>query len=318
MRAMRLHELNTRLRLDDIPMPQPGPGQLRLRIEACGLNFADTLKVKGRYQEKLPLPHALGIEVCGVVDALGEGVEGPALGTRVAALVDEGLADYALADPRLCLPLPEGMSPEIAAAFQVAYGTSHIALDPCARLQPGEHLLVTGAAGGVGLTAVEIGALMGAEVIACARGPERLETARAAGAHHLIDSETQDIRETCLALGGVDVVYDAVGGDQWKAAFRACRFGARMLPIGFASGDIPQIPANILMVKNLTAIGVYWGAWKTHRPEALRDSLATLFGWWAEGRLKPHVSNVLTLEQAEQGLDLLRDRQATGKVIITP
>ena len=316
MRAMRLHALNERLRLDEIETPTPGPGQVRLRVEACGLNFADTLHVKGRYQEKKTLPSALGGEVCGIVDALGEGVTHLAPGERVAAMVEEGLAEFALADARLCTPVPEGMSPEAAASFQVAYGTSHVALDHLARMQPGERLLVTGAAGGVGLTAVEIGKLMGAEVIACARGAERLEIARQAGADHLLDSQTQDIREVCLGLGGLDVVYDAVGGEQWTAAFRACRFGARLLPIGFASGEVPQIPANHLLVKNLTAIGFWVGAYKTHAPQVLSGSLAQLFAWWREGKLNPHVSNVLPLEEAEAGLDLLRTRAATGKVVV--
>lgn len=317
MRAMRLHALNELLRLDEIPAPEPGPGEVRLRVEACGLNFADTLHVKGRYQEKKTLPSALGGEVCGLVEALGEGVEGLAPGDRVAALVAEGLAEQTLADARLCTPVPEGMRAQDAASFQVAYGTSHVALDHLARMRPGERLLVTGAAGGVGLSAVEIGKLMGAEVIACARGPARLEIAKAAGADHLLDSETQDIREVCLGLGGLDVVYDAVGGEQWTAAFRSCRFGARLLPIGFASGEVPQIPANHLLVKNLTAIGFWVGAYKTHAPEVLSGSLAQLFAWWREGKLKPHVSHLLPLEEAEAGLDLLRSRKATGKVVVT-
>lgn len=316
MRAMRLHALNERLRMDEIPTPEPGPGEVRLRVEACGLNFADTLHVKGRYQEKKTLPAALGGEVCGVVEALGAGVGDLEVGTRVSAMVSEGLAEACLADARLCVPVPEGMSPEIAAAFQVAYATTHVALDHLARLRPGERLLVTGAAGGVGLTAVEIGKLMGAEVIAAARGAGKLEVARAAGADHLVDPEETDLREFCLGLGGLDVVYDAVGGEQWTAAFRSSRFGARLLPIGFASGDVPQIPANHLLVKNLTVIGFWLGAYRTHAPQVLAASLAALFGWWREGRLAPLVSDVLALEEAEAGLDLLRERKARGKVVV--
>ncbi|MEL6198357.1 MAG: alcohol dehydrogenase catalytic domain-containing protein, partial [Pseudomonadota bacterium] len=189
MRAMRLHEISGDLTLDEIEPPRPGPGEVLVEVAACGVNFADTLMVKGAYQEKPALPFAPGIEVAGRIAALGEGVEGPAIGTRVAALPGAGgFAEAVCAPAATCVALPDGMPFEDAAALQVAYGTSHVALDHRARLKPGERLLVLGAAGGVGLTAVEIGALMGAEVIAVARGPERLAKAAEKGAHHLIDS----------------------------------------------------------------------------------------------------------------------------------
>ena len=319
MRAMQVHELGQPLQADDIPVPEPGPGQLRLRVHACGVNFADTLIVKGRYQEKPELPFAPGLEICGTVEALGEGAEGPAPGTRVAATCGTGgLAEYALAPARACVPVPASMSDTQAAAFQVAYGTSHLALAHRARLHPGERLLVLGAAGGVGLTAVEIGRLMGAEVIAIARGADRLAAARQAGARHLIDSETQDIRETVLALGGADVVYDPVGGEPWKAALRAANPEARLIPIGFASGEIPQIPANILLVKNLTVIGLYWGAYWRFKPEVLADSFRILVGWFEAGKISPHISHVVPLEEANEALALLEERRATGKVVVTP
>lgn len=317
MRAMRLHALDAPLVMDEIPAPEPGPGEVRLRVEACGVNFADTLMVQGRYQETPEPPFAPGLEMCGIVEAVGEGVS-LALGARVAASGIGGFAEAAVVPAAACAPVPEGMSPEVAAAFQVAYGTSHLALDHRAGLKAGERLLVTGAAGGVGLTAVEIGKLMGAEVVACARGAERLEVARRAGADHLIDAEAEDIRERCLALGGLDVVYDAVGGEQWTAALRACRPEARLLPIGFASGEVPQIPANILLVKNLTVIGLYCGAYRKFNPQALQESLSQLMRWWEAGRLAPHVSHVLPLEEANEALRLLRDREATGKVVIRP
>jgi NADPH2:quinone reductase len=317
MRAMRLHALDAPLVMDEIPAPEPGPGEVRLRVEACGVNFADTLMVQGRYQETPEPPFAPGLEMCGIVEAVGEGVS-LAPGARVAAAGIGGFAEAAVVPAAACAPAPEGMSPEVAAAFQVAYGTSHLALDHRAGLKAGERLLVTGAAGGVGLTAVEIGKLMGAEVVACARGAERLEVARRAGADHLIDAEAEDIRERCLALGGLDVVYGAVGGEQWTAALRACRPEARLLPIGFASGEVPQIPANILLVKNLTVIGLYWGAYRKFNPQALQESLSQLMRWWEAGRLAPHVSHVLPLEEANEALRLLRDREATGKVVIRP
>ncbi len=317
MRAMRVHELGGGLILDEVGMPEPGPGQVLLKVRACGVNFADTLIVRGRYQEKPPLPFAPGMEVCGTVEALGEGVMAPARGTRVAASCGQGgFADHALASAAACVAVPDTMTDIQAAAFQVAYGTSHLALDYKARLQPGERLLVLGAAGGVGLTAVEIGKLMGAEVIAVARGAGRLAQAKAAGADHLIDSESQDIREAVLALGGADVVYDPVGGEQWKAAMRAANPEARLIPIGFASGEVPQIPANILLVKNLTVIGLYWGAYSRFRPEVLAGSFRTLIGWFEQGKIHPHVSNVVPLVEASRALELLESRQATGKVVV--
>ncbi|MDH3666951.1 MAG: NADPH:quinone oxidoreductase family protein [Paracoccaceae bacterium] len=318
MRAMRVHELGEPLVLDEVERPEPGPGQALIRVHACGVNFADTLIVKGRYQEKPHLPFAPGMEVCGTIEALGEGADGPEPGTRVAANCGAGgFADYTLAPAASCAPVPDAMSDTQAAAFQVAYGTSHVALDYKARLRTGERLLVLGAAGGVGLTAVEIGKLMGAEVIAVARGRERLVQAKAMGADHLIDSETQDIREEVKALGGADVVYDPVGGDQWKAALRAANPEARLIPIGFASGDVPQIPANILLVKNLTVIGLYWGAYARFKPEVLAESFHTLTEWFVQGRIRPHISHELPLERANEALALLEDRQATGKVVIT-
>lgn len=317
MRAMQVHEIGTGLILTDAAMPDPTPGQVRIKVHACGVNFADTLMVVGKYQEKPPLPFAPGIEVCGTVETLGEGVSEPAVGTRVAVTCGYGgLAEFVCAPAVACVPLPDSVSDAEGAALQVAYGTSHVALDYRAKLRPGETLLVTGAAGGVGLTAVEIGALMGANVIAVARGEERLERARKMGASHLLDSDTADIRHEVKALGGADVVYDPVGGDQWEAAIRAAKPEARLIPIGFASGSVPQIPANILLVKNLTVIGLYWGAYFRLRPNVMADSLAQLLRWHAEGKIKPHISNEVPLAEANEALRLLRSREATGKVVV--
>lgn len=319
MRAFQVLSQGQAAALTDCPTPEPGAGEIRVKIEACGLNFADLLMEEGKYQDTPQAPFVLGMEVAGVVDALGPGVAGPAAGTRVAVFGGQGgLAEYGCFPADRAVPLPDAMSAEDAAAFQIAYGTSHLALDHRARMQPGETLLVLGAAGGVGLTAVEIGKLMGATVIACARGQDKLEIARQTGADHLIDAKTEDIRDRVKALGGADVVYDPVGGEQWQAAFRACNPEARLLPIGFASGDVPQIPANHLLVKNLSVLGVYWGGYLKFRPEAVTGSLRTLLGWYQDGRLKPHVSHVLPLERAREGLELLRSRKSTGKVVITP
>ena len=318
MRAYHKPAPDTDARVMQIAMPEPAPGQIRIRIAACGLNFADLLMLKGQYQETPATPFTLGMEVAGTVEALGEGVTAPAIGTRVAVFGGHGgLAEYGCFDAIRCVPIPDTMGMTDAAAFLIAYGTSHLALDHRARLQPGENLLVLGAAGGVGLTAVEVGKLMGATVIACARGADKLAAARAAGADHLIDAATDDIRTVVKSLGGADVVYDPVGGDQWQAAFRACNPEARLLPIGFASGDVPQIPANHLLVKNLSVLGVYWGGYMRFNPRALTDSLRTLLGWYEQGRIKPHVSHVLPLDRVDEGLELLRSRASTGKVVIT-
>lgn len=317
MRAYRMEHPGEPARLCDLPIPEPGPGQIRLEIRACGLNFADLLMQKGTYQDTPDTPFTLGMEVAGVVEAVGDGVSAPTVGDRVAVYTGQGgLAEYGVFDAVRAVQLPDEMPFDHAAAFQIAYGTSHMALDHRAQLKPGETLLVTGAAGGVGLTAVEIGKLMGARVIAQARGADKLEVARAAGADHLIDA-SEDLRARVLELGGADVVYDAVGGDTFKAAFRACNPEARLLPIGFAGGEVPQIPANHLLVKNLTVIGFYIGGYLRFRPGAVADSLRTLLDWYRQGRLKPHVSHLLPLERVEEGMTLLRERRATGKVVIT-
>ncbi|WP_050927597.1 NADPH:quinone oxidoreductase family protein [Aestuariivita boseongensis] len=305
--------------LTDIAVPEPGQHQVRISIRACGLNFADLLMQSGTYQDTPEAPFTLGMEVSGEVNAVGESVSHLKVGDRVAVFGGAGgLAEQGVYDAARVVKLPDAMSFEHAAAFQIAYGTSHVALDYRARLQPGETLLVLGAAGGVGLTAVEIGKLMGATVIAVARGADKLEVARKAGADHVIDAETDDLRGAIKALGGADVVYDPVGGDAFKAAFRACNPEARLIVIGFASGDIPTIPANHLLVKNLSIEGFYWGGYMAFKPNVIIDSLKTLTGWYLEGKLHPHISHTLPLSEVEQGMELLRARKSTGKVIITP
>ena len=317
MRAMQVTAYDQPLELRDLEMPTPGAGQVIIQVATCGLNFGDLLLIKGTYQEKPPLPFTLGMEMAGTVTALGEGVENLKVGQRIAAYTGfDGLAEYAAVAAEICVPIPDVMNFVDAAAFLIAYGTSHVALDYKAHLRPGERLLVLGASGGVGLTAVELGKLMGAEVIACARGPEKLQVCKAAGADHLIDSEADDIRSAVKELGGADVVYDPIGGDQFKAAMRACNAEARLLPLGFASGEVPQIPANILLVKNLTVLGLYWGGYARLKPSVLTDSFRVLFDWYAQGKLKPHVSHRLPLSQANEALDLLRTRKATGKVVV--
>jgi NADPH2:quinone reductase len=274
---------------------------------------------RGEYQEKPPLPITLGMEVAGTVTQTGPGVTGLRVGDRVAAVPGSGgLAEQCCVQAARCVLLPDTMTDVDAAAFQIAYGTSHLALTRRAQLQPGERLLVLGAAGGVGLTAVELGARMGARVIACARGAQKLAIATAAGAHEVIDSDTPDLKAVLKAMGGVDVVYDAVGDPLFSAALRACKPGARLLVIGFAAGKVPQIPANYLLVKNLTVHGLYWGGYLGFAPEILTASLTELFQWHAQGDLHPHVSHVLSLDRAAEGMEMLRNRTSTGKVVIVP
>lgn len=318
MRAYQIEAFGAPAALRDLPRPDPGPGEVRLRIAACGLNFADLLMLQGKYQERPATPFTLGMELAGTVDAVGDGVDSLAPGARVAVFAGQGgLADYGCFAADRCLPIPDSMGFDQAAAFQIAYGTSHVALDHRARLRPGETLLVLGAAGGVGLTAVELGKRMGARVIASARGSAKLKVARAAGADHLIDSDDGDLRDRLKALGGVDVVYDAVGGPAFLDALRATRPEGRLLTIGYASGEVPQIPANLLLVKNLSVIGLYWGGYLGFRPDVLTGSLATLMRWFEDGGLHPHISHTLPLERVDEALALLRDRKSTGKIVVT-
>ncbi|MCA3449066.1 MAG: NADPH:quinone oxidoreductase family protein [Rhodobacter sp.] len=318
MRALQFSRFGFPPGLRTVPVPDPGPGEVLVRTAACGLNFADLLMAEGRYQDTPPLPFTLGMEVAGTVEACGPGVSGFAPGARVAAVPGSGgLADLVSVPAARCVAIPDGMSFVQAASFQIAYGTSHLALDHRARLQPGETLLVLGAAGGVGLTAVEIGKHMGARVIASARGQTRLAIAQQAGADVLIDSDTADLRDRLRAEGGVDVVFDTVGGPAFLQALRATRPEGRLLCIGFAGGDVPQIPANLLLVKNLSVIGLYWGGYLAFRPEVLTASMSRLFGWFGDGCLRPHISDVLPLDRAAEGLDLLRGRKSTGKVVVT-
>ncbi len=319
MRAFQVSDFSARPKIEEIIPPKPASGEVLLQIQACGLNFADLLMAKGTYQDTPRPPFTLGMEVCGTVIAQGPGVSDPAIGTRVAVFGGQGgLAEQGIFPADLCRAVPDAMPAPVAAGFQVAYGTSHLALTRRANLQAGETLLVLGAAGGVGLTAVEIGKALGATVIAVARGAEKLQIAKAAGADHLIDSTSADIKTAVKALGGADVVYDPVGGDGFKAALGACNREARVLTIGFASGDVPQIAANIILVKNITVIGFYWGGYLKFQPKALTESLAELMQMYDDGRLKPHVSHTLPLDQAQDALDLLSSRKATGKVVVTP
>ncbi|MEF3046338.1 NADPH:quinone oxidoreductase family protein [Pseudotabrizicola sp. L79] len=317
MRRWLIENFNDAPRLTTCDIATPKAGEALVRVHACALNFADLLMAQGKYQETPPTPFVPGLELSGVVTALGPDTAGPAIGTRVACYAGQGgLADYACLPADRLLPLPDVMPFDDAAAFLVAYGTSHLALSHKARLAPGETLLVSGAAGGVGLTAVELGKRMGARVVATARGPAKLDIAMQAGADSVIDSDAPDLKQQLRDLGGIDVAYDAVGGSAFDTALRAMRPGGRMLVIGFASGSVPQIPANHLLVKNVDVMGFWWGGYLHFAPRLLTDSLATLFDWYQAGGLRPHISARLPLESLPEGLEMLRSRKATGKVVI--
>ena len=307
--------------VNDVAPPSPGAGQVRLAVAAAGLNFADTLMIAGRYQEKPPFPFSPGLEVAGTVLETGPGVEGIRVGQRVMAVLDHGgFAEETLARVEDVFPIPESMDFATAASFPIAYGTSHIALWERAGLKAGEILLVHGAAGGVGLTAVVIGKALGATVIASANGADRLEVPAAHGADWLIDTKSEDVRDRVREITGgrgVDVVYDPVGGEIFDKSLRSVAWGARLLAIGFASGTTPQIPANLLLVKNCSVVGLYWGSYRRHAPNLVAESFRQLFAWFEEGRLKPLVSQTFPLEQAAEALQLLADRRATGKLVLT-
>jgi NADPH2:quinone reductase len=310
-----------KLVVEDVASSAIRDGAVRIAVQAAGINFADLLLISGQYQEKPAFPFTPGMEASGTVTEVGAGVTALRAGDRVMALTGTGAyAEEIVVDANRVYKIPDKMDFISAAGFPVTYGTSHGSFDWRAHLKPGEWLLVFGAAGGVGLTAVEIGKAMGATVIACANGPEKLEIARQHGADYLIDYSREDIRERVRAITGnrgADVVYDPVGGDAFDASLRAIAWGGRVIIVGFASGRIPQAPANILLVKNIDVIGFYWGSYQSRRPELLRDSYAKLMRWYEEGKLKPHVSHHFDLKDVAPAMELLRQRKSTGKVVLT-
>lgn len=323
MQAIVCHELTgpAALRLDEIAEPRPGPGQVRIRVKACGVNFADSLITRGQYQKQPQPPFSPGFEVSGEVAELGAGMQGIALGDRVIAITPHGgYAEQVVAEVKHCVAMPAAMSWAHGAAFPVVFGTSHVALWHRARLRAGETLVVHGASGGVGLTAVAIGKQLGATVIATASSAEKLEVARTNGAEHLIDSSHEDVRARIKELTGgrgADVVYDPVGGELFTASLRSIAFEGRILVIGFAGGSVPQIPANHLLVKNVDVIGVNWPAYAELNPRVMTASFETLMQWVVDGAITPHVSATYPLGRAVEALNQVVGRRSTGKVVIT-
>jgi NADPH:quinone reductase len=309
------------LKVEDVPAPKPAAGEILIEVKATSVNYADALLVAGRYQTKPPLPFSPGLETAGVVAACGEGVTRFAPGDRVMAVLPYGgLAELAIAPEAESFAIPAGMSFEEAGAFPIAYISSHVAIRWQGRLEPGETLLVLGAAGGVGLTAVEIGKAMGARVIAGASTAEKLAVARERGADEGVNYVTENLTERVMALTdgkGADVCFDPIGGDLFDAALSALGWGGRILLVGFVGG-VQQIPANRLLVKHRAALGSSLRYFRWHAPDKLRRSVEELLRWYGEGKLRPLVSHRLPLARTIEAIRLLTDRKAYGKIVVVP
>lgn len=304
----------------DVPAPVVGAGQVKIRVRAAGVNFPDVLLVQGLYQLKPPLPFSPGLEIAGEIIEVGAGVESSRLGARVMAILPYGgFAEEVVVPVSAPLPLSDSMPDEVGAGFSLVYGTAHIALVQRGRLQAGETLLALGAAGGVGLAAVELGALLGARVIAAASTDEKLALAQQYGATELINYSVDNLRNRIIDLTdgrGANVIFDPVGGDLFDQAVRHIAWEGRYLVIGFASGRIPALPANIALLKNASLVGVYWGAYWQHDVAVARESIAQLQAWHADNRLRPHIQQIFPLEEADQALRMLMERRAQGKIVL--
>lgn len=309
------------LELDEVDDPVAGPGQVLIDVAACAINFPDVLIIKGEYQFKPTMPFSPGAEVAGVVSEVGSGVEIVKVGDNVIASPGfGGLAEKVAVKADACIPVPDGIDLVHASAFMYAYGTSQHALVDRAAIQPGESLVVLGAAGGVGLAAVELGALLGAKVIAAASTDEKLELCRQYGASETINYADEDLKQRIRDLtggSGADVIYDAVGGSFSESALRAIAWQGRFLVVGFAAGEIPKIPLNLLLLKGCEAVGVFWGSFVAREPERNQANVEQLMTWWREGRLRPHVSETFPLERAGEAIRHIADRKALGKIVVT-
>jgi len=309
------------LELVDLPDPLPGPGEVVVKIEAAGLNFFDTLIIAGKYQVKPALPFSPAAEFAGVVETVGAGVTAVAPGDRVVGYAGYGAARERLACPASKLAkLPAGLDADRAAGLTITYGTSYYALKDRAGLKPGETLVVLGASGGVGLAAVELGHAMGARVIACASSDDKLAFARRHGADETVNYAAEDLREALrrIAPDGVDVVYDPVGGAYAEASLRAIAWAGRFLVVGFAAGEIPKLPLNLVLLKGCDVRGVFWGAWIARHPDGHRANMTQLLAWCAEGKLSSHVHAVYPLAQSAAALKDIAARKVMGKVLLRP
>jgi NADPH:quinone reductase len=310
------------LELADIPEPQPRPGEAVVRIMAAALNFFDTLIIAGKYQHKPPFPFSPAAEFSGVVESIGPGVTTVAPGDRVMANTGWGAAREAVAVPaELLVKLPDDLDFDRAAGLTVTYGTTLYALRVRAELQAGETLVVLGASGGTGLATIEIGKIMGARVIACASSDEKLDFARAHGADETVDYAGEDLRAALKKLGGergIDVVYDPVGGPYAEPALRSLGWEGRYLVVGFAAGEIPKIPLNLVLLKSCDIRGVLWGAWVRREPQAQLALMSEIVRWCAQGKLSAHVHAVYPLAETAKALQAIADRKVMGKIVLHP
>ncbi|MEO0575644.1 MAG: NADPH:quinone oxidoreductase family protein [Pseudomonadota bacterium] len=306
--------------VEDVASPQPGDKEVKLRLRACGVNFPDVLMVAGKYQMQPPMPFSPGAEMAGDVIEVGSAVKGIDVGMRMLCMVGfGGMAEEIVVPAKALVPIPDGMDYKTAAAVMLTYGTSYHALKQRAQLQPGETLLVLGAAGGVGLAACELGAKMGATVIAAASTTDKLELAKAHGATQTINYTEVDLKTTIKEMTGgkgVDVIYDPVGGEMFDACLRSLAWRGRLLVIGFASGEIPKAPANLPLLKGSSIVGVFWGSFTQHEPQAHMENMAELVAGFADGSLQPHIGHVFSLDDAAAAMNVLASRQAMGKVVI--
>lgn len=304
----------------NLPPPTPAQGEVVVAVHAAGVNFPDTLIIENRYQLQPALPFSPGSEVAGTVARVGQDVTGFAPGDRVLALCGwGGYAEEVAVKAGALVRLPDDVPMDAAAVLAATYGTTWYALKDRAALQPGETLLVLGAAGGTGAAAIQLGKLMGARVIACASSPQKLALCRELGADDVVDYQAQDLRQALKALTngrGVDVAYDPVGGSLTEAALRSMAWGGRLLVIGFASGTIPQPPLNLALLKGCAILGVFYGAFMEREPQRNAALLQELLAWVGQGRLRPAITDRLPLEQAALALRRLTDRQALGKTVL--
>ena len=306
--------------LEETASPEPKKNEILLDVHAAGVNFPDTLIIEGKYQFKPPFPFSPGGECSGIVAAVGEKISHIKPGDRVMALTGWGSFAEQVAVPGYSvMQIPKGMDFNTAAAFGMTYGTSMHALKDRGHLQAGETLLVLGASGGVGLAAVEIGKAMGARVIAAASSAEKLAVAKAAGADELINYSESSLKDEVKRLTGgmgADVIYDPVGGDLFDQAIRSIAWNGRLLVVGFASGRIPELPVNLTLLKGAAVVGVFWGSFAQRQPQDNLTNFQQLFAWFAEGKLKPLVSQTFPLEQAAAAINALGQRKAVGKVVV--
>ena len=310
------------LEVHDVPDLVASEGEVVIDVRAAGVNFPDVLIIQGKYQVKPALPFTPGNELAGVVRAVGPGVTAVKVGDKVMAFTSAGaFAQQVVAPASALMPMPPGMDFDTAAAITLTYGTSHHAIVDRARLQRGETMLVLGAAGGVGLAAIEIGKALGARVIAAASNEEKLAVCRAHGADATINYSTEDLRAAIKALTdgqGPDVIYDPVGGAYTEPAFRSIGWRGRYLVVGFANGEIPKLPLNLMLLKGASLLGVFWGDYVRREPQASLAAMRELLGWLAEGKIRPRISKRYALADTAHALNDMAARKVTGKIVIVP